>query len=137
MALGGGWAGGLPKRAREEAAPVDDGRDDGGEAAAGARVGGTLRESTAAAVRAADEGSERALAAALSSRARPGRLRVGASGAARRGGAAFGFVDRAAARKMAAGVRTLEEPTARRALPSGRLGVRASPEAAARGRQRA
>src|SRR5207245_7963455 len=89
----------------------------------------------AAAVRAADEGSERAAATALPSRACPGRLRAGASRAAWRGRAAFGFFDRAATSEVAAGVRAVEEPAAGRARRDLRMGRWAVREGGARGQQ--
>src|SRR5437867_30994 len=70
----------LPQRAWEAAAPDAEPRNDRRAPPAGARPGGALRESRAAFVQAADEGSDRAFAATVPARAGPGRLRPGSAG---------------------------------------------------------
>ena len=53
-ASGGGCAGGIPQRPRQDAALIDDGRHDRSEATASAGLGAALREQAAAPVRAPD-----------------------------------------------------------------------------------
>ena len=110
---GGGCAGRIPQRARQDAALIDDGRHDRSEAAADTGPGGALRESAFAAVRAPDLRSRRASAPALPPRrARSRRFRARVAWTARRWCAALGVVDRAAAGEVATGVRGVAQPAA-------------------------